>query len=445
VTQLKEALRNMQETVRQMQQELQVLKAQQRAPAAAAAPAAGGAHVGGLAERVEALEESVKASEEGQDSLLKRLDAMTNINVYSALEFRSFPDKNVQFDARHVELLVDAHPYDRLRGFTQIRFERLATIDDDDESRQGDIEVHQGWLEYAINEYFTPRAGVILVPFGKFNLEHFEPFQEFTFRPLSHLRVVPSTWSDVGVGFVGSAALGEQLRFPDPLSQFQADYQLFFTNGLTSDIRDHRGLRDARAAYKADNNNNKALVGRLGLRPTSNLELGLSGYRGIYDNVGHQIVGLDLDGKVTYGPFDLLGEYALFDLHEGGLRGSAATNPLSDTTARVPESLRGGYVEAHYRFWFDARNHTFLGRKFSNPTFTALVRYDQVRIDDDSDTGTGPNNERRWTFGLNYRPVPTWVVKFEYVGWNDGKTEILDTGSGTGARDGFVASVAAAF
>jgi hypothetical protein len=217
------------------------------------------------------------------------------------------------------------------------------------------------------------------------------------------------------------------------------------TQGLTSDIRDHRGLRDGRAPYNPrDNNNNKAFVGRLGLRPTPHWEVGMSGYHGEYDALGNQIVGVDVDGKVTYGPFDLLGEYALFDLSEGGFRGDGGTNPLSVTSAIVPESLRGGFAEAHYRFWFDALNHTFLGRKFTNPTFAAVVRYDHVRLDDDSDVGTGQNNESRWTFGFNYRPVPTWVFKLEYIAWNDTKTETLDTMFSNG-NDGFVASVAAAF
>jgi hypothetical protein len=442
VAELKATLQSMQETMQEMQRELQALKAQQRAPGAPA-QAAVGADRGAPTERMAALEESTQALEESQDSILKRLDTMTDVSVYTSVEFLNFEDRDALFDARHVELLVDAAPYDRLRGRTQIRFERLASIDDDDESHQGDIEVHQGWLEYNINEYFNPRIGVVLVPFGKYNLEHFEPYQEFTIRPLSHLRVVPSTWSDVAAGFTGTAPLGELTKLA-MASDLQADYQLFVTQGLSADIRDHRGLRDARASYKTDNNNNKAFVGRLGLRPTPNSEFGISGYQGEYDAVGHAIAGFDVDGKVRFGPFDLLGEYALFDLHEGGFRFDGGTNPQSVTTGIVPESIRGGFLEAHYRFWFDALNNTFLGRKFANPTFTAMARFDQVRIDDDSDAGSGPNNEQRWVIGLNYRPVPTWVFKLEYVVWNNVKTETLDSTT-TGGQDGFIASVAAAF
>jgi hypothetical protein len=380
-------------------------------------------------------------AEEEQDSLLERLEKTAKVNIYGAVEYFKFGDKDAQFDARHVELLLDLHPTDRLRAFTQIRFERLATIDDDDEFRQGDIEVHQGWMEYAINDYFNPRVGVVLVPFGRYNLESFDHVQELTLRPLMNLRVVPSTWSEPGLGFTGTANLGERLGGLG-LRDFALDYQFFLTTGLTNDIRDHRGLRDARGAYEADNNNNKATVGRRGIRPLKGVELGLSSYLGEYDTVGHHINGFDVDGKVTVGPFDLLGEYAVFDLKEGGFRGDTGASPISITTAIVPESLRGGHVEAHYRFWFDFLDKTFLGRKFQDPTFTASARYDQVRLDDDSDAGSGPNVQGRWTVGLNYRPVPTWVLKFDYIIDNQVKTETLDSDRDT---HGFIASVAAAF
>lgn len=444
VVQLKQMLRNMQDSVRQMQQDIEVLKTRLATTAPPAVPAPTTAEQKMLTERVETLESTVAASEESQDSLLKRLDTMTDLNVYTALEVSKFNNKSLLFDARNVELLLDMHPYDRLRSRVQIRLERLASIDNTDAARLGEIEVHQGWLEYAINEYFNPRAGVILVPFGKYNLESFDPFQEQTLRPLSNLRVVPSTWSDVGLGFAGSAALGEAWKLPPLFKDTQADYQFFFTQGLTNDIRDHRGLRDARASYQRDNNQNKAMVGRLGLRPTSNLELGLSGYHGIYDSKGHDITGVDVDSKVTLGPFDLLGEYAFFGLQEGGRRGDSSVSPITDTTAIVPNSLGGGYVEAHYHFWFDWLNNTFLGRKFPNPSMTASLRFDKIGISDDSDSGSGRNDESRWTVGLNYRPVPTWVLKFDYVFWDNTKTETLDPTT-TGAETGFIASLAAAF
>ncbi|MCP4268778.1 MAG: hypothetical protein GY777_24895, partial [Candidatus Brocadiaceae bacterium] len=127
-----------------------------------------------------------------------------------------------------------------------------------------------------------------------------------------------------------------------------------------------------------------------------------------------------------------LGEYAFFDLEHGGVESDGAT--------LAPEDLSGIYVQTNYHFWFNFLNNTFLGRRFESPTFTSSLRYDKVRIDDDGDIGTGANKEERWTIGLNYRPVETWVFKMDYQ-INSSRNEVLERGD----NDGVTFSISAAF
>ena len=83
---------------------------------------------------------------------------------------------------------------------------------------------------------------------------------------------------------------------------------------------------------------------------------------------------------------------------------------------------------------------TFLGRTFEDPVFTLVGRYGWARIDDDADAGTGDNEEERWTLGINYRPVESWVMKLEYQ-WNETENEALERGN----NDGWFWSVAMGF
>ena len=189
-------------------------------------------------------------------------------------------------------------------------------------------------------------------------------------------------------------------------------------------------------SFEEDNNNNKAFVGRLALMPINLMpvetEIGLSGYWGEYDDADHEIGGFDVDWKFVKGPLELVGEYALLDLEDGGIQ--------SDDLTAVPGFLSGYYIQLNYHFWFETLNSTFLGRGFESPTFTAVVRYGQAHIDDDTDEDTGDNDEDQWVIGLNYRPVETWVLKLEYQ-MNKTDNESLDRGD----SDGFISSVTAAF
>ncbi len=381
---------------------------------------------GPLINKIEELETDISFLQEQQDNVFTRLGENIEFDLYTTVEYEDFHKTDSLIDAKNLELLASVHLNDRLMAFAEIEFERTAKTSSG--SRQGEVEVEQSWLEYSINEYFNPRVGVILVPFGKYNAEHFEPFRDLTDRPIVMRRVVPATWAEAGIGFTGSAFPGQKL---DGLfGDLTLDYQFFMINGLSNEFTD-TGIRNARGAFGRDSNNNKAMVGRLGIMPSSNTEIGVSGYYGDYDSKDHKMSGFDVDWKFTKGPFELLGEYAIFDLEHGGVE--------SDGTTQVPDYMHGVYIQANYHFWFDFLNNTFLGRDFDGPTFTSVLRYDKVRIDDDGDVGTGANREERLTIGLNYRPVETWVLKLDYQ-FNRTKNETLERGD----NDGLVISVSAA-
>ena len=329
-------------------------------------------------ERIVNLEEEIEIIQEEQVSIINEINDRIDIDFYATLEYENFEKTDSVIDARNIEFLIKAQLTDRLRAGAEIEFERTAKTSGSS-NRTGEVEVEQGWIEYVVDETFIPRFGVILVPFGKFNRDHFDPLRDLTDRPIVMRRVIPVTWAEAGVGFTGSLELGSG-EGDSVFSNFAFNYAAYFVNGLTDEIKD-TSLRDARGGFGNDNNDDKGLVGRLGFVPVDNLEIGFSFYTGDYDDRDNDTInGFDVDVEYEWDDFQFLGEYARFDLDSG---------VGADGMTPIPDFFQGFYLQTNYHFWPNFLNTTFFGRGFPNPLLTASLRYGMVRIDDDGDADTG--------------------------------------------------------
>jgi hypothetical protein len=358
--------------------------------------------------------------------LNQHLDRRVNLSMYLTTEFEAFQRGKAEFAGAKLELFPSIKLTDRIRAFGEFEFNSTIDSGTGNPNERGKVELDQGWIEYTVNELFKARVGVVLVPFGRYNLEPFDPIQEFTARPILAKKVIPTVWSEAAAGFTGRATLGSGSGdgwFKDAA----VEYQAFILNGLDNHVSDQEGLREARGSFHRDNNHNKAVVGRVLTKLRPGLEVGVSGYYGSYDNTGKKMRGVDVDLKITQGPFELLAEVASFDLDPGG-RSVSPTN----SSGIVPSSLRGGYIEGRYRFWFDRLKGTWLGRGFDDPKFTALIRYEQAAVaNSDLPIGQPANRESRLSIGMNYRPVPTVAFKVEYQ-FNRTQNEPLVNGNNNG-------------
>ncbi|MGB2600644.1 MAG: porin [Candidatus Omnitrophota bacterium] len=350
------------------------------------------------------------------------------VGGYADIEYENFQNSTSNFDQHRFVLNLGAQIHDRLRFYSEYEIEHGGP----DASGGGEAKIEQAWIDFLMTDWINARAGALLVPFGRYNLYHDSDLNDLTDRPLVDRRVIPTTWTEAGAGFHG--------EFNPTLGSYEdliVGYETYMINGLNSNFSD-RGLRGARGSLSSDSNQNKAVVGRVQISPFMGHEVGVSGYYGEYDKSGHYISGGAVDWLsvfdvpfendfISLGDLEILGEAAYFKIDEAA-------------QANAPEHLGGFYVQANMHFWFEALNDTFLGEHFEDPTFTLVGRYGMAQIDDDSDIGDGKNNERRWTLGLNYRPVESWVFKMEYQ-WNDTDNEGLERGE----NDGFMASAAMGF
>ena len=373
--------------------------------------------------------------------LIKNPSGFGNVSVggYADIEFENFENSNSTFDQARFILNIGAIPHERLLFYSEYEIEHGGP----NASDVGEAKVEQAWASYLINDMINVRGGIVLVPFGKFNLLHDSDIQDLTERPIVARRLAAATWIEAGFGAFGEFAIGEALNWK-MLPDFYLNYESYIINGLDEDISDV-GMRNAKGAIETDTNNNKAFVGRLGFGLNRNLELGLSGYSGKFGRSGNStrngkdgLLGIGADVNFKRGPFELVGDFAYFDFEDGAL----VDHDNSDTTAAVsaPKYMRGFYLEPRFHFWPQFLNNTFLSRGFKDPKLTLLSRYDWVDIGDDGDAGSGANKESRFTLGLNYRPIESWVFKLEYQ-WNVSKNEVLERGD----NDGLMASMAIGF
>ncbi len=348
--------------------------------------------------------------------LVKNPSGFGNVSVggYADIEFQNYQNTNSTFKQHRWILNIGAELADRLRFYSEYEIEYGGP---NSAGGDGEAKVEQAWIDYLINDAVNFRTGALLVPFGRYNIYHDSDLQDLTDRPIMAKDIIPTTWTESGAGIYGgfNPVIGSY-------EDLELGYEFYVINGLDSGFTD-TSLSGAKSSLKTDNNNSKAAVGRLVISPKLGHELGLSGYWGTYNNSGDKITGSAVDWLSTWGPLELVGEYAYFDVDE-----PAGSN--------VANSFQGYYLQANYHFWPEFLSNHFLGRGFDDPTLTLVGRYGFAEIDE----GLENNGEDRVTLGLNYRPIESWVFKLEYQ-WNNTESASLEQGD----NNGVVASVAMGF
>ncbi|VAW12343.1 hypothetical protein MNBD_BACTEROID05-757 [hydrothermal vent metagenome] len=347
-------------------------------------------------------------------------NSKVSLGGYMDFEFENFQNTDSTFDQYRYIINVGAQIGERLRFYSEYEIEHGGP------GQGGTAEIEQATVDFLINDLVNFRGGALLIPFGRTNLYHDSDLRDLASRPLVARDIIPTTWTETGAGFFGEfePIIGE---YEDLL----VNYEVYAINGLSDGFSD-TGTRGARGSLETDNNNSKAVVGRVVASPFLGHEVGFSGYWGKYNNLDDNIKGLGIDYLSNWGPLELVGEYARFYIDE--------PVPAVGRSTDVAKTIEGYRVQANYHFWPKFLNGTFLARSFEDPTFTLVSRYGWARIDDDADANSGTNEEKRYTLGLNYRPVESWVFKLEYQ-WNETENEALERGD----NDGFLWSIAMGF
>jgi len=370
------------------------------------------------------------------------------VGGYAEVQFNALSGPNLDNPNRNSFNQVRMIPFiyaditDRVKFATEIEFERGGP-----QNNQGDGEVKLEFaqLDYLVNEAINIRAGMILVPIGKFNLLHDTPLNDLVDRPIVSRLIIPSTWSETGAGFYGTL-------YPTLMSK--VDYELYVINGLqggakspgTDNVTDTGGLRAVRGSAARDPNDNKSVVGRIAFSPMLGIEVAGSGHYGLWNNIGaggvnnaSDYIGIyALDWTLQRGPFEVIGEAAW----------SRITRTAGSVVATGPAGMQGYYIQGNYHFMPEFLKKLASSHFTDASTFTATVRWEQVDTDTDDRTRTltGGNAREleRLTLGLNFRPIEDTVFKFNWQFNSQTGTPVVNTTPGLHGN-GFLFSAATYF
>ncbi|MEE8410179.1 MAG: hypothetical protein V3T05_11275 [Myxococcota bacterium] len=279
----------------------------------------------------------------------------------------------------------------------------------------GEVEIEQAFIDYRLaGDLLTLRAGIILVPMGIINQWHEPPVFHGVERPLVDKRIIPSTWREAGIGFVGAPA--ESVH-----------YELYLVSGLDpTGFSAKDGIRGGRQHVAKARANDFAVTGRLEYEPVLGVVVGASGYYGeAGDNAGAlftytgaelelgvPVLGYSADARARWKGLEARALYARFDIGSTARLRNAYDGDGELIGPDVGSSLHGYYVELAFDVLslldHDQQLLPF-ARYESSDTMLHATRANQFRRVPDAQEITDI------VFGISYRPVPAVVFKGDVI------------------------------
>ena len=256
-------------------------------------------------------------------------------------------------------------------------------------------------LSYLLNDYMALGVGEFFSPSNVF-VERFEP---------QWINKLPDRPIGVYHGILPNISVGAQVRGGFPIGPTRANYAFYVSNGPVLNTFDARTAGTLDFNSYTDNNDNKAVGGRVGFLPIPGVEVGYGfetskpGFQGTtFHDIQALVQSVDLevtrDSDLLKGRVNLFAQYAWSHVDHAVYDpdGSLGFGPLPLTAKRD-----GGYAELAYR-------PTKLDVDFLR-NLELIFRWDHLSRDP---SGLGDPEETRWTLGLDFWLSPSTVVKAAY-------------------------------
>jgi hypothetical protein len=286
---------------------------------------------------------------------------------------------------------------------SEIEYEHAFIGEGTESAASGEVRVEFAALDFFWKDWANARGGVVLLPMGFLNEVHEPPFYFGVGRPETEVRIIPSTWSEMGLGLFGD--LGEDLH-----------YRAYVVNGFNARGFSDAGIRDGRQNANRALAEDLAFVGRLDWTPTPEWLIGGSFYYG--DSGQDQELG---DVSIPGAGLTVVEGHLQWRHEQWQARALFAYNQLSDArdlnvalgralNRPIAEKMLGGYVEIAYDVWPD------LFDSFER-SLSPFLRIEYVDTQYDVPSGYEANRRNSYwlyTPGIQFKPHPNVVLKLEY-------------------------------
>jgi hypothetical protein len=325
-------------------------------------------------EKVEAAGERIEevaAKEPAGGGIVEGWWNRTSIGGYGELHYNGGNQDQIDF---HRFVLFFGHQFtDRIRFFSELEVEHSLV----GESRPGEVELEQAYVEFGLTDRIQAKAGLFLIPVGILNETHEPPTFFGVERNIVETNVIPTTWWEGGAG--ARADLG---------GGFSADVVVHSGLDVDTSTFQIRGGRKKVANAPAED---PAVTGRVKWTGMPGVELAVTAQ--YQDDLTQGSVTptsatlLETHAAIRRGPWWLRALYARWDLD------SDAAKALGH------DEQYGWYLEPAYIF------------TTGKGDVGVFARYSEV----DNRAGDSADSKVRQTdVGVNYWPHPQVVLKADY-------------------------------
>ena len=286
---------------------------------------------------------------------------------------------------------------------SEIEFEHATT------EKNGSVNVEFATLDFLLAPEFNLRMGEVLLPMGITNEVHEPPFYYGTRRPVAETQIIPSTWSEYGLGFFGG--LGERTR-----------YAFYVVDGLDALGYESSGIREGRQGSSEALANDLAVVAALEFDVLQGWVVGGSYYVGgagqsqsvalVTGDVGvpsTRTAIWELHTKYQYRGLSARALWTQAHISDAG----SLSELLLLSGAELPviaSQMIGGYAEVAY----DVMPVFFPGSEMSLEPF---FRFEYVDTQNDVPNGFLADRafkQRIYVPGIQFKPIQNVVLKLDY-------------------------------